>query len=101
MKTEDAIRHFETKAELARQLGIGRASLTSWGPLVPPLRAVALERLTGGKLKFDENEYRDYGRPGARARRERESRVKSSRRRAKDTARPARRASTKRLPRHT
>ena len=101
MKTEDAIRHFETKEELARQLGIGRASLTSWGPLVPPLRAVALERLTGGKLKFDENAYRDYGRPGARARREHDSRVKSSRRRAKDTARPTRRASTKRLPRHT
>ena len=101
MQTEDAIRHFETKAELARQLGIGRASLTSWGPLVPPLRAVALERLTGGKLKFDENEYRDYGRPGARARRERESRVKSARRTARDSARPARRASTKRSSRHT
>ena len=99
MKTKDAIRHFETKAELARQLGIGRASLTSWGPLVPPLRAVALERLTGGKLKFDENEYRDYGRPGARARGERDSRVKHAREVVESGSRPARRASTKRARR--
>ena len=96
MKTEDAIRHFETKAELARQLGIGRASLTSWGPLVPPLRAVILEKLTGGKLKFDENEYRDYGRPGARARRSRGARMKPARQAAESGTRPSRRASTKR-----
>ena len=100
MKTEDAIRHFGTRAELARQLGIGRAALTSWGPRVPPLRAVILEKLSGGKLKFDENEYRDYGRPGARARRERDSRVKSSRQNAEGASGPARRASTKRAPRH-
>ena len=96
MKTEDAFRYFETKAELARQLGIGRASLSSWGPLVPPLRAMILEKITGGKLKFDENAYRDYGRPGARARRARAAGMKLAGQVVESATHPSRRAPTKR-----
>lgn len=92
MKTEDAIRHFGSRAELARQLGLTRATLTSWGPRVPPLRAVILEELTAGKLKFDPAEYRDWGRPGARVRLERAARVKPARHTVQGGTRPARRA---------
>lgn len=65
MRTVDAVRHFRTKAEVARALGITRASLTDWGELVPVLRAAQLERITAGHLRFDPNEY--LGRPTGRA----------------------------------
>lgn len=51
MKTSDAIRHFKSKANLARALGITRQSIHDWGDQVPPRRAYELERITGGQLK--------------------------------------------------
>ena len=95
MRTEDAVRHFSTKAEVARALGITRASLTDWGELVPALRAAQLERITAGHLKFDPNEY--LGRPGGRAARAANPSAVSSGDAAVPAVRPARPASRKRV----
>lgn len=52
MLTSDALAYFDgSQAELARALGIKPPSVADWGPTVPPLRQIQLERLTGGKLK--------------------------------------------------
>ena len=52
MRTQDAIRHFQTPAALAAALGIKRQAVPQWGVLVPKLRAYELERLTSGALKM-------------------------------------------------
>lgn len=51
MRTEEAISHFGTAAELARQLGISRQSVHDWGDYVPEGRAYQIEVLTNGALK--------------------------------------------------
>jgi hypothetical protein len=51
MRTEEAIQHFGTAAELARQLGITRQSVHDWGDTVPVGRAYQLEVLTNGALR--------------------------------------------------
>lgn len=51
MKTKAAIRYFGSQAELARALGIKRASVCGWGETVPLARQYQIERLTKGKLK--------------------------------------------------
>ena len=51
MLTRDAVKHFGSKAELARRLKIRQQSITTWGEDVPPLRQLQLERITGGQLK--------------------------------------------------
>lgn len=51
MRTEEAIKHFGTAAELARQLGISRQSVHDWGDYVPEGRAYQLEVLTQGALR--------------------------------------------------
>ena len=53
MKTEDVIKHFGKKANVARALNIARSSVSEWGELVPERRAARLEKLTGGALKYD------------------------------------------------
>ncbi len=95
MRTVDAIRHFGSKAAVARALGITRASLTDWKDLVPALRAAQLEQITAGHLKFDPNEYLDCG---VRAIRDPGPQAVSSAR-AMNAARPARPASKKRASR--
>lgn len=57
MRTEDAIRHFGSKAALARALGIRQPSIYDWGELVPMGRAYELQDLTGGALRVDRNAY--------------------------------------------
>ncbi|EHN8802015.1 Cro/CI family transcriptional regulator [Enterobacter asburiae] len=53
MKTEDVIKHFGKKANVARALNIARSSVSEWGELVPERRAARLEKITGGALKYD------------------------------------------------
>lgn len=53
MLKEDAIRHFGSQAALARALGIKQPSINDWGEVVPPLRQLQIEQLTGGRLKAD------------------------------------------------
>jgi DNA-binding transcriptional regulator YdaS (Cro superfamily) len=51
MKKQDAIDYFGSAANLARELGISKASISQWGDDIPKLRAFELEQLTKGKLK--------------------------------------------------
>lgn len=57
MRTADAVAFFGRKAALARALNISRTSVDKWGELVPPLRAVQLQKMTRGKLHFDPDSY--------------------------------------------
>jgi biotin operon repressor len=52
MTTDDAVRYFGTKAELARQLGITRASVSGWRE-IPIDRQCQIEVITGGRLLAD------------------------------------------------
>jgi len=53
MKKIDAIEHFKSASNLAKELGISRMAISQWGENVPPLRAFELERITNGELKAD------------------------------------------------
>ena len=45
VKTEDAIKEFESPLGLATALGITRAAIYQWGDTVPPLRAYQIREL--------------------------------------------------------
>lgn len=54
MKTAKALAFFnKNQSKLARALGVTRASVNSWGPIVPLDKAIALATLTGGRLRVD------------------------------------------------
>lgn len=53
MKTKDAILHFGSKSQLAKNLGVTKGAISQWPDDVPQLRAYQIERLTKGKLKAD------------------------------------------------
>lgn len=42
-----------SQAELARQLDVDRSAISQWvvDDKIPPLRAIQIEKLTGGKIK--------------------------------------------------
>jgi hypothetical protein len=46
IRTEDAIRFFETKAALAKALQINPQAITTWGEFVPELRAFQLREIS-------------------------------------------------------
>ncbi len=58
MRTEQAVKHFESKAKVARALGITRSAVTRWGAVVPIKQAWKLERKSGGKLAMRLRDYR-------------------------------------------
>ena len=51
MKTSQAIEYYGSATKLADALGITKAAVSQWDKFVPELRALQLERLTGGELK--------------------------------------------------
>ncbi|CAI1830265.1 MULTISPECIES: Cro/CI family transcriptional regulator [Serratia] len=53
MHTTAVIKFFGSKSAAARALKISQAAVTRWGELVPEKRAVRIERITGGALKYD------------------------------------------------
>jgi hypothetical protein len=55
MKPTDVINHYETQQLAASALGIAQASIAKWlkNGVVPHLRQLQLEALTGGALKAD------------------------------------------------
>ena len=63
MRTDDVVKHFGKKANIARALKIARSSVSGWGELVPERRAVRLEKITGGALKYDESLYGKHDNP--------------------------------------
>ena len=57
MKTNKAIQHFGSQAELARVLGLSRSAVCRFGAIMPELRAMQVERATNGELKYDPKVY--------------------------------------------
>lgn len=55
MTTEDAIRHFGGRRELAEALGIWVTATYSWGRYPPLGRQYQLQVLTDSKLKVEPN----------------------------------------------
>lgn len=51
MRTLEVVKHYGTKAAIARALGITRQSLSQWGEFPPQLAQYKLEELTNGELK--------------------------------------------------
>lgn len=57
MRTQLVIDYFGTAAETARQLGISKGAISQWGEHVPFARALQIERMTRGRLKFSPRHY--------------------------------------------
>jgi transcriptional repressor of cell division inhibition gene dicB len=60
MQTQAVISWFNgNQSAVARALGVGKAAVSKWKKTgrIPPLHAARIERLTGGALKFDPNQY--------------------------------------------
>lgn len=51
MKTQNAIKFFGGKPQLAKALGVQLSSLYDWKDVVPFARQQQIEEITGGKLK--------------------------------------------------
>lgn len=51
MTTEDVVKHYGSKAEVARALGIDKAAISQWGDEPPHSRQFQIQCLTKGKLK--------------------------------------------------
>lgn len=67
MLKSDAIRHFKSQAAIGRELGIGKAAVSKWPPIVPRPWAAELHIRTRGKLKFDPDEYSKPDEDGQKA----------------------------------
>lgn len=57
MKTSEAAAEFGSEYKLAKALKINQSAITRWKTKVPELRARQLHDMTGGKLRFDPNDY--------------------------------------------
>jgi hypothetical protein len=57
MTTDQAIKHYGSRALLAEELGIAAPSTYDWGDYPPPLRQLQLQALTGGKLLAESDVY--------------------------------------------
>jgi len=54
MEIKRVIKHFGSKAKLARALGIQRSNITLWlsgAKNIPPKQAINIERITDGEFK--------------------------------------------------
>lgn len=52
MKTE-ILNHFGSQKAMAMALNVERQTIRNWGDIIPPLYALVIERLTGGKFKAE------------------------------------------------
>jgi len=62
-KVRDAIGG--NNADIARLLGISAAAVSRWGGVVPPSRAIEIEKKTGGKVTRHEIRPDYFGPPAA------------------------------------
>lgn len=57
MRKADAIEHYGSGAAVGRALGIGKAAVSKWPPIIPRPWAAELHIRTNGKLHFDPGVY--------------------------------------------
>lgn len=62
MLTQDAVRYFGNQAAIARALEISAAAVSKWDEIVPLESALALEILTGRRLRCDRTQYPNLAR---------------------------------------
>lgn len=53
-KIQEVVEHFGSKSNLARALGVSRASISEWVEDIPEGRCYQIQVLTGGKIKAHE-----------------------------------------------
>jgi len=58
MKTAQVVKYFGSYAAIARVLCISRQAVHKWPETVPINRAVKLERLSNGRLRVCQDDYR-------------------------------------------
>jgi DNA-binding transcriptional regulator YdaS (Cro superfamily) len=51
MKTDEAIKHFGSRAALAKALGISVAAISQWGDEPPKMRQFQIHTITNGALQ--------------------------------------------------
>jgi hypothetical protein len=61
--TQDAIRHFGSKAKLAKALDVSQPAVSRWGDRVPEKRAARLCLMTDGVLVYDPKDYQNLTKP--------------------------------------
>lgn len=58
MKKVDVLQYFGTSTAVAAAAGISIAAVSQWGDRIPLGSAAVLERVTGGRLKINMDDYR-------------------------------------------
>lgn len=58
MQKRDVLRFYGTPKAAAKALRITRQAVQKWPDRIPELAAMKLERITNGKLKYDEDAYK-------------------------------------------
>jgi len=60
MLKADVLEFFKTRKHLSEALRLAsKGSVSQWGTVIPEKRALQLEKLTGGELKYDPELYRN------------------------------------------
>ncbi len=57
MLKKTVIEHYETQSGVADVLGISQAAVSRWPSVIPQKRALQLDRITCGKLLYEERYY--------------------------------------------
>ncbi|GDJ61582.1 phage antirepressor protein Cro [Escherichia coli] len=58
MLKDDVLRYFKNKRLVAEALGISRVAVVRWKTVIPKLRAMELDEITGGELKYNPELYK-------------------------------------------
>lgn len=58
MLKDDVLRYFKKKQLVAEALGISHVAVVRWKSVIPKLRAIELDEITGGELKYNPKLYR-------------------------------------------
>ncbi|MFZ4170445.1 Cro/CI family transcriptional regulator [Enterobacter ludwigii] len=57
MRKSEVIKHFGGVCKTAKALGIKHPSVSEWPEIIPEVRAYQVEKITNGRLKFDQSLY--------------------------------------------
>ncbi|EBW6363834.1 transcriptional regulator [Salmonella enterica subsp. enterica serovar Oranienburg] len=52
MYKDDVVRYFKKKISVAEALGLSHVAVVKWKSIIPKLRAMELDKLTNGELKY-------------------------------------------------
>lgn len=58
MEKQTVLDYYQTGTAVAQVLGLTRQAVSKWGDIIPELYALRLEKLSGGRLVYNETLYR-------------------------------------------